>query len=101
MAFNYITGQYDDEGLVQSVPAVTDSTTFNWGALSNITGNLVSSYANIEAAKIKASQPIYSRGINGQLYREGIPVGAVATNGGISPLMLLLIVGGMIFALKN
>lgn len=56
---------------------------------------LANVYGGVQAAKIKASQPLYQVGPNGVLYREGMPVG-YGSQGGISPLLLLLLVGAAI-----
>lgn len=57
---------------------------------------LASVYAGVEKAKVQAAQPLFQRGPNGVLYREGVPVGygSTYTGQGISPLLLLLLVGG-------
>lgn len=56
----------------------------------------------VQVAKVKAETPLYSRGPNGQLYREGVPVGTYQSGiGGISPLMLLILAGVAIFAMKD
>ena len=59
-------------------------------------------YGGIEKAKVQASQPLYQVGPNGQLYREGVPIGAYGGGsiGGISPLLLILLIGGA-FMLAN
>lgn len=64
--------------------------------LANIAGG-------VQVAKVKAETPLYSRGPNGQLYREGVPVGGYQTSGfgGISPLMLLILAGVAIFAMND
>lgn len=60
----------------------------------------VGGYVGLESAKIKAQTPMYQRGPNGQLYREGVPVAGYQTAGAISPVMLLLLAGAAFLALR-
>lgn len=66
----------------------------------SLLGNLANVWGSVEVAKVKANQPTYYRAPNGQIYREGVPTYQSST-GAINPMLLLLIAGVAIFALKD
>lgn len=79
-------------------------TGLDWSGFGGTLVDLAKVWGTVEVANTKAAQPIYSRAPNGQLYREGVPVGTLpggTGGGGLSPLLLLLLIGGAIFALKD
>lgn len=68
--------------------------------------NLLGVAGAVELAKVNAQaqqKQILFRGADGRIYQEGqtgVPINAVNT-GGISPLMLILIAGGLFLAMKD
>lgn len=91
---------------------VDSPTSSGWGVADVMSGtgsfmnNLLGVAGAVELAKVNAASQqknIYFRGNDGRLYQEGqtgVPVNTVNT-GGISPLLLLLIAGGLFLAMKD
>jgi len=75
----------------------------NFSGLGDTVLGLASIFGGVEKAKVQANTPLYQVGPNGQLYREGQPVGGgyAPGIGGISPLMLLILAGVAIFAMSG
>lgn len=64
--------------------------------------NLANVWGSVEIAKVKSSQSNLIRLPNGQIYREGQLIGqGVGSAGGISPLMLLILAGVAVMALRD
>lgn len=96
--FNYVTGQYEgyDSYSGSGAPGL------NFGGFGDTLTGLAQVFGAVEIAKSKNATPLYQYGPNGQMYREGVPVnGQMAQSGGISPLLLLILAGVAIFALKD
>lgn len=66
----------------------------NWSGFGDTLTDLAKVYGGIEVSKARQSA-LYAVGPNGEMYMQGqrAPVQA-----GLSPVMLLLIVGGLIYA---
>lgn len=74
----------------------------NFNGFGSALTGLAQVWGGVEIAKSKASVPSYQVGPNGMVYREGVPVSqGLSSAGGISPLMLLILAGVAIFALKD
>lgn len=66
----------------------------NWSGFGSTLTDLAKVYGGIEVAKNQPQRGIYALGPNGQPYYEGQRI----QQGGLSPLLVLLIVGGLIYA---
>lgn len=76
----------------------------NWGSLGGVGSTLLGLaqvYGATEIAKTKSETPLYQVGPNGVMYREGVPVSGMQPAGGLSPVLLLILVGVAVFAFKD
>jgi len=95
---NGVAGYY---GVDYNAVGADTSGGINWGGLGSTLTGLAQVWGATEIAKTKSTTPLYQYGPNGQLYREGVPVSGMQQAGGMSPLLLLLLVGVAVFALKD
>lgn len=95
---NGVAGYY---GVNYDAVGADASAGINWGGLGSTLTGIAQVWGATEIAKTKSATPLYQYGPNGQLYREGVPVSGMQQAGGISPLLLLLIVGGLVLAMKD
>lgn len=72
------------------------SSGINWSGFGNTLVDLAKVYGGVEVARENANRQFYAVGPNGRPYVEGRP--GQAYQPGISPMLLLLIVGGIIYA---
>lgn len=72
----------------------------NWSGFGDTLVDLAKVYGGVELAKNRQS-PMYSVGPNGQVYRQGAPAPQYGQTGGMSPLLILLLIGGLVLAVKD
>lgn len=75
----------------------------NFSGLGDTVLGLASIFGAVEKAKVQSQTPAFQIGPDGRMYREGVPVSGYAASGlgGISPLMLLIIGGVVLFAMND
>lgn len=74
----------------------------NWGGAGSTLVDLAKVWGTVEVSSNRQVTPTYQVGPDGRVYSEGRLVGGgTVSSGGISPLLLLLLAGVAVFALKD
>lgn len=86
-----------DFGPVNDPSAYLGGGSVNWSGFGSTLVDLAKVYGGVEVARNnQAQRQFYAVGANGRPYVEGRP--GQYQQGGLSPLLVLLIVGGVIYA---
>ena len=90
-------GPVDDPSYYLGTGSSSGGTGINWSGFGDTLTDLAKVYGGVEIARNQQAQrQFYAVGPNGRPYVEGRP--GQQYQGGVSPLLMLLIIGGIIYA---